>query len=67
MSLRAVHIVVILFSIAISLFFGWWALQDVQIHPDSGMLIWGIFSAALGILLIPYLIWFILKIRKGGA
>ena len=64
MSLRAVHIIVILFSIAISLFFGWWA---IRINADPKLFVWGIFSTALGVLLIPYLVWFILKARKGGA
>lgn len=67
MSLRTIHIVIILFSIALSLFFGWWALNETRLHPGSGLLVWGILSAALGVLLIPYLVWFILKIRKGGA
>lgn len=67
MSLRTIHIVIILFSIALSLFFGWWALLRTPVDPESGLLVWGILSTALGTLLIPYLVWFIFKVRKGGA
>lgn len=64
MSLKTIHIVVILLSISLSLFFGWWA---IRINPDPKLFIWGILSGTLGLLLIPYLIWFILKVRRGGA
>ncbi|MGH7198896.1 MAG: hypothetical protein ACREH5_09200 [Candidatus Omnitrophota bacterium] len=64
MSLRAVHVIVILFSIAITLFFGFWAMADYRTSVNSANLYWGIASLAGGTALIPYLVWFILKTRK---
>jgi len=63
MSLRAVHIIVILFSIAVTLFFGYWAILDTQ-AGNTGNLYWGIASLAGGTALIPYLFWFIVKTKK---
>ncbi len=64
MSLRAVHIIVILFSIGITLFFGFWAVRDYLDHHNTANLCWGIASLVGGLVLIPYLIWFFLKTRK---
>ncbi len=65
MSLRAVHIIVILFSIGITFFFGFWAIRESQ-AGNTETLYWGIASLAGGIALIPYLFWFIAKTKKKG-
>ena len=64
MSLRLIHIVVILFSIAITVFFGFWAVQNSRDTGEITNLYWGIASLIGAAVLIPYLIWFILKTRK---
>ena len=64
MSLRAVHIIVILFSILITLFFGFWAMTDYRASGSVVNLYWGIASLAGGTALVPYLCWFISKTRK---
>jgi len=66
MSLKIVHIAVILFSIAVTLFFGVWAIRDYGSSGNSGNLVWGIASLAGGIILIPYLAWFLSKSKKAG-
>lgn len=56
MSLKWVHVFVIVMAIGVSIFFGIWALGN---YP-----IWGMASLAVGIILIPYIFWFISKTRK---
>ncbi len=64
MSLKWVHVFVILMAIGISLFFGVWAIRDFQVSHSTTNLAWGAASILAGIVLIPYLFWFILKMRK---
>ncbi len=66
MSLKAVHIVVIILSIAVSFFFGFWAVRDYQATANSLNLVWGVFSFIIGAMLIPYLFWFLRKIKRAG-
>ena len=47
---------VIVMAIAVSIFFGVWALRTYAA--------WGIASLAVGAILIPYIFWFISKTRK---
>ena len=56
MSLKWVHVFVITMAIGISFFFGFWGLGKYFYC--------GIASLAVGMVLIPYLCWFISKMRK---
>ncbi len=64
MSLRAIHIFVIFLSILLLLFFGFWAILNFQTSKNAANLYLGIVSASVGILLVPYLVWFIMKVRR---
>ena len=64
MSLRALHVIVIIFSILLLFFFGVWAISNFQISKNTAILTLGIVSVLAGILLVPYLVWFIIKIRR---
>ncbi len=64
MSLRAIHIFVIFLSILLLLFFGFWAILNFQASGNAANLYLGIVSALAGILLVPYLVWFIMKVRR---
>ena len=59
MSLRAIHVFVIFLSILLLFFFGFWAISNSHAY-----LYWGIISMSAGILLVAYLVWFIIKIRR---
>lgn len=66
MSLRVVHVCVILASIGITLFFGFWAVGEHQHSHNGAILCWGMASLAGGLALIPYVVWFLLKTRRTG-
>ena len=63
MSLKAIHVMVILFSIAVLIFFGFWGISNGQALQHSYFYL-GVVSLLAGILLVPYLVWFIMKMRK---
>ncbi len=67
MSLKAIHIFVILLSILLLFFFGFWSIIHFQVSKKSLDLSLGIVSALAGILLVPYLVWFIMKLRRQTA
>ena len=64
MSLRAIHVIVILLSIGLLLFFGVWAIATYQTIQMPANLVLGLISLFAGILLLPYIVWFIMKIKK---
>ena len=64
MSLRAVHVIVIFLSIGLLLFFGVWAVSGYRATQAPVTLILGFVSLFAGILLLPYIIWFIMKINR---
>ena len=66
MSLKVVHIFIIILSIGLAIFFGFWAINDYNNLKNTWNLVWGIVSLSVGFILIPYLIWFILKARRTG-
>ena len=66
MSLKVVHIVIILLSIALTLFFGFWAINDYSQSKNTANLYWGIASLVSAAVLIPYLIWFFTKMKRAG-
>ncbi len=61
MSLRAFHIVFIVLSVLLLAGFGYWQNEVRQNLFFSGL------SYASSVLLAAYLVWFILKIKKGKA
>ena len=64
MSLRAIHVFVILLSILLLFFFGFWSIIHFQVTKAHSDLYLGILSTVAGILLVPYLVWFIIKLRR---
>ena len=64
MSLRAVHIFVILTSILLAIFYGAWSLNDYFSSKNSLNLYLGVLSFLVTGILIPYLLWFLKKIRS---
>ena len=64
MSLRAIHIFVIVLSILLLFFFGFWSISHFLVSHNRPDLYMGILSALVGILLVPYLVWFIMKLRR---
>jgi len=66
MSLKVVHIFIIVLSIGLAVFFGLWAINDYLNLKNTWNLVWGITSLLVGSILIPYLIWFILKAKRAG-
>ena len=64
MSLKVVHVFVIILSTVLLAFFGFWALCDYTASRNSVNLVWGILSLLGGIALVPYLYWFISKMKK---
>lgn len=66
MSLKVIHLAIILFSIALTLFFGFWATAHYLRTQNTSSLVWGMFSSFMGIALIPYWVWFFIKSKKSG-
>ncbi len=67
MSLRASHIFVILASILLAIFYGAWSLKD---YFDSGYrlsLYLGVLSFLVAGILVPYILWFLKKIRSESS
>lgn len=64
MSLKIVHIFVISLSICLALFFGVWAVNDHAVSKNTLILVMGVVSLAVGVSLIGYLAWFIIKMKK---
>ena len=61
MSLRVIHIFVILISILLAIFYGAWALNDHFNSKNNLNLYLGVLSFLVAGVLIPYLLWFIKK------
>ena len=64
MSLRAIHVIVIVLSIALLFFFGFWSIANYQNLKETLYLVMGSVSLLLGILLLPYVAWFIIKTKR---
>ena len=64
MSLRVIHVFVILVSSAALLFFGVWSFQQFALTHLVSHLYWGGASSFLGIILVPYLFWFFSKTKE---
>lgn len=56
MSLKSIHIVVMLTAIATLTFFGVYFMASYRV--------WAILSLSLAALLVPYLFWFLNKLKK---
>jgi predicted RND superfamily exporter protein len=66
MSLKIIHVFVILLSIVLTLGFGFWALREYTVSKALGTLVWGGASSIVGLVLLPYLVWFIKKMRSAS-
>ncbi|NBX93493.1 MAG: hypothetical protein EB078_01925 [Proteobacteria bacterium] len=66
MSLRVVHVLLILASISLSAFFGTWCLKNYGFHSDPLMVILGYLSLSSSGGLVFYLIYFIRKTKGFG-
>ena len=66
MSLRVIHVFVILLSIGVTLFFGAWAVNHYLSFKDRTDLYWGLASLVGAGVLIPYLIWFLIKTKQAN-
>lgn len=64
MSLKSIHIFVILTSILLATFYGAWSLNDYFNSKNSLSLYLGVLSFLVAGVLIPYLLWFIKKTRS---
>ncbi len=63
MSLRAIHIFVILTSILLAVFYGAWSLNDYFNSKNNLSLYLGVLSFLVAGILVPYILWFLKKIR----
>ena len=63
MSLRAIHILVILTSILLAVLYGAWSLKDYFDSNNRLSLYLGVLSFLVAGILVPYILWFLKKIR----
>ncbi len=66
MSLRIIHIFVILVSVIFSFSFGAWGVRDWREGGPQIHLVLGALSAAAGSALVFYLVFFVKKTRQAG-
>ena len=66
MSLKAFHLVFIVFSTGICAAFALWCAVDFASTGDAGTLAMGLVSLACAIAMIPYSRWFLRKLKNVG-
>lgn len=66
MSLKAFHLVFILASIALSVWFGVWCLNEYSFTESQGTLVMGLLSFASTVGMSFYLAWFLRKSKNIG-
>ncbi|GEM_PF-1361017 len=67
MSLRAIHIFVILASILLATLYGAWSLNDYFNSKNNLSLYLGVLSFLVAGILVPYILWFLKKIRSESS
>ncbi len=63
MSLKAIHVFLILTSILLAIFYGAWSLNDYSNSKNSLNLYLGLLSFLVAGVLVPYILWFLKKVR----
>ena len=66
MSLKAVHVCFIILATGLALGFGFWALRDYSASKNFTHLVLGMGSFVGAGVLVGYLVWFLVKMRKLG-
>lgn len=63
MSLKAFHIIFVMFSVLLAVGFGIWAVRRYQVHQELIALVAGVASLVGAVVLIVYGRWFLRKLK----